>query len=124
MAMTDPIADMLTRIRNAGLLKKTRVIIPSSKLKLEILKVLKRAGYIVDFTYEKEGAIILVDLDHKLKKLIRVSKPGRRVYTTKETIPIVLQGYGMVIISTSKGVMSGKEAKKQGLGGEILCKIW
>ena len=124
MAITDPIADMLTRIRNAGLLKKKRVIIPSSKLKLEILKVLKKEGYVADYAYEKEGNAILVDLNSKLKKLVRVSKPGRRVYTTKDTIPVVLQGYGIVIISTSKGVMSGKEAKKLGLGGEIMCKIW
>jgi len=124
MAITDPIADMLTRIRNAGLLKKNRVIIPSSKLKLEILKVLKKEGYIVDFVYEKVENVIFVDLDSKLDKLVRVSKPGRRVYTTKDMIPVVLQGYGTVVISTSKGVMSGKEAKKLGLGGEVLCKIW
>jgi small subunit ribosomal protein S8 len=124
MAITDPIADMLTRIRNAGLLKKKRVMIPSSKLKLEVLKVLKKEGYVVDFVYEKEENVIFVDLDSKLEKLVRVSKPGRRVYTTKDMIPVVLQGYGIVIISTSKGIMSGKEAKRLGLGGEILCKIW
>lgn len=124
MAITDPIADMLTRIRNAGLLNRKQVIIPMSKLKLEILRVLKEEGYIVDFKTEKENNIISVELNDKLGKLIRVSKPGRRVYTAKTEIPVVLQGHGTVIISTSKGVMSGKNAKRQGLGGEILCKVW
>jgi small subunit ribosomal protein S8 len=124
MAITDPIADMLTRIRNASLLKREQVIIPMSKLKLEILRVLRTEGYIADYQVEKENNVIVVSLNNKLEKLIRVSKPGRRVYSTKEEIPTVLQGHGMVVISTSKGVMTGRNAKKQGLGGEVLCKVW
>jgi small subunit ribosomal protein S8 len=125
MAITDPIADMLTRIRNARLVGKSSVIIPASKLKVEILKVLKNEGYIDDFTLENNGATILANINETdTKKLIRVSKPGRRVYAANTEIPIVLQGHGLVVLSTSKGVMSGKEAKKLGLGGEVICKVW
>jgi len=125
MSITDPIADMLTRIRNARLVKKNSVIIPASKIKVEILKVLKKEGYIGDFVLENNGATILANLsDTEMQKAIRVSKPGRRVYAGKEEIPSILQGHGLVIISTSKGVMSGKEAKKLGLGGELICKVW
>ena len=122
--MTDPIADMLTRIRNATMLKKSRVIMPASKIKMEILRVLKKENYIIDYKHEKDVNIISVDLNNEITKLIRVSKPGRRVYTPKDAIPTVLQGRGLIVISTSKGVMAGKEAKKQGLGGEIICKVW
>jgi len=124
MAITDPIADMLTRIRNAAMLNRGQVLIPASKVKLEILKVLKKEDFITDFKYEKDGNVINVDLNNEISKLIRVSKPGRRVYTPKDTIPTVLQGRGIIVISTSKGIMAGKEAKKQGLGGEIICKVW
>ena len=123
MSITDPISDMLTRIRNAAILSKPEVIVPTSKLKLEILRVLKEEGYILGF--EKKDIIINVSLSpNQPEKLIRVSKPGRRIYSGKEDIPTILQGHGLVIISTSKGVMSGVKAKKQGLGGEILCKVW
>ncbi len=125
MATTDPIADMLTRIRNARLVHKESVVIPASKLKVEILKVLKSAGYIGSFTLENDGATILADISGTdVKKLIRVSKPGRRIYVGKDEIPSVLQGYGLVVISTSKGVMNGADAKKLGLGGELICKVW
>lgn len=125
MATTDPIADMLTRIRNARMVQKGSVVIPASKLKVEILKVLKDEGYVGDFALENDGATILANLSGTAtKKLIRVSKPGRRVYVGKEEIPQVLQGHGLVIISTSKGVMSGKSARKLGLGGELICKVW
>lgn len=125
MATTDPIADMLTRIRNARMVRKDSVVIPASKLKVEVLKVLKAEGYINDFALENDGATILANIGATTtKKLVRVSKPGRRVYVGKENIPLVLQGHGLVIISTSKGVMSGKEAKKLGLGGELICKVW
>jgi small subunit ribosomal protein S8 len=124
MATTDPIADMLTRIRNASLLKKKQVIIPTSRLKLEILKILKEEEYIRNFDIEKDNGIICVNLNGNLQKLIRVSKPGRRIYSTKNKIPTVLQGYGLVVLSTSRGVMTGDEARRKGLGGEILCKIW
>lgn len=89
---------------------------------MEILKVLKAEGYIKDF--KLTDSIIYVDLDNALEKMMRISKPGRRVYANKDSIPTVLQGRGLVVISTSKGVMSGKAAKKQGLGGELLCKVW
>ncbi len=125
MATTDPIADMLTRIRNARMVHKESVVIPASKLKIEILKVLKTEGYIGEFSLENSGATILANImGTDTKKLVRVSKPGRRVYVGKEEIPRVLQGHGLVIISTSKGVMSGKSAKKLGLGGELICKVW
>jgi small subunit ribosomal protein S8 len=125
MAITDPIADMLTRIRNAHLVEKNTVVIPASKLKVEVLKVLKKEGYINDFSLENSGATILVNIEGiDLKKIIRVSKPGRRIYAGKAEIPTVLQGFGLVVMSTSRGVMSGKEAKKLGLGGEVICKVW
>lgn len=124
MAITDPIADMLTRIRNASILRKEQAIVPTSKLKLEILRVLKLEGYISGFKIDDKGSIIYVDLNNSMEKMMRVSKPGRRVYTGKDKIPTILQGRGLVVISTSKGVMSGREAKKQGLGGELLCKVW
>ena len=124
MAITDPIADMLTRIRNATMLDRGQVIVPTSKVKMEILKVLKKEHYITDFKAEKESNVIQVDLNNEITKLIRVSKPGRRVYTPKDSIPTVLQGRGLIVISTSRGIMTGKEAKKQGLGGEIICKVW
>jgi len=125
MAITDPIADMLTRIRNARLVKKTNVVIPASKLKVEVLKVLASEGYVGKYTMENSGATILVSLENTdMKKVIRVSKPGRRVYAGAKEIPTVLQGHGLVILSTSKGVMSGKSARKAGLGGEVICKVW
>jgi small subunit ribosomal protein S8 len=124
MATTDPIADMLTRIRNASLLKKKQVIIPASRLKLEILKILKEEEYIRNFDLEKDNGVVCVGLNGNLQKLIRVSKPGRRIYSTKNKIPTVLQGHGLVVLSTSRGVMTGDEARRKGLGGEILCKIW
>jgi small subunit ribosomal protein S8 len=125
MMVTDPIADMLTRIRNGRMVGKGSVVIPASKLKVEILKVLKDEGYVGDFALENEGATVLVNLEgSKSEKLERVSKPGRRVYAGKAEIPQVLQGHGLVVMSTSKGVMSGANAKKLGLGGEVICRVW
>jgi len=125
MATTDPIADMLTRIRNARMVHKESVVIPASKLKVEVLKVLKAEGYVGEFALENNGATILANLGgSEAKKLVRVSKPGRRVYVGKAEIPQVLQGHGLVVISTSKGVMTGKQARKLGLGGELICKAW
>lgn len=123
MAVTDPISDMLTRIRNAKMLSKSEVVIPTSKIKMEILRVLKEEGYIIDFN-QKDSAILVTLSSGLPGKLIRVSKPGRRIYSGKENIPTVLQGHGLVVISTSKGVMSGSRAKKEGLGGEIICQVW
>lgn len=128
MSVSDPIADMLTRIRNASMVKKGNVLIPDSRQKRDILKVIKNKGYIEDFAVLKETpGYIGVKLSYgkkQMKKIERVSKPGCRVYTKKSDIPSVLQGMGMVVISTSKGVMTGSEAKRQGLGGEIICKIY
>lgn len=126
--MSDPIADMLTRIRNAHLIKKESVLIPDSRLKREVLVVMKKKGYIEDFSASDDvKGFINVKLsygDRQIKKIERVSKPGCRVYTKKSDIPTVLQGMGIVILSTSKGVMTGNDAKKLGLGGEIICKIY
>lgn len=125
MATTDPVADMLTRIRNARLIGRSSVVIPASKLKIEVIKVLANEGYVGKYSLENDGATILVTLvNTEMKKIVRVSKPGRRVYVGAKEIPTVLQGHGLVILSTSKGVMSGMGARKAGLGGEIICKVW
>ncbi len=128
MTASDPIADMLTRIRNAYMVSKESVLVPNTRLKRDILEVMKGRGYINDFSISKESlGYINVKLTYgnkKPKKIERISKPGCRVYTKKNEIPSILQGMGMVIVSTSKGVMTGSEAKKHGLGGEILCKIY
>lgn len=128
--MTDPIADMLTRLRNALAVKKAEVIIPCSKIKLAIADILKKNGYIVD--YEKtddnygEIKVILKYRDGKpaITFLKRISKPGRRVYVQKDELPVVLNSLGIAIISTPQGVMTNKSAKKAGIGGEILCEIY
>lgn len=124
MATTDPIADMLTRIRNTNILGREKVVLPHSKVKAEILRILKQEKYIADYKIEDSKTCIVTLIDGNLKKIIRISKPGRRVYSSKDKIPVVLQGKGLVIISTPKGVMSGFEAKSKGLGGEVLCKVW
>lgn len=132
MTMTDPIADMLTRIRNG--LKATRetVDIPCSKVKVNIAKVLKAEGYIRNykvFKDDKQGKIkVILKYDDDgvpvLQGLKRVSKPSRRVYSRSDSIPEVLNGFGVNVVSTSKGLMSDRQAKKMGLGGEILCSVW
>ncbi len=133
--MTDPIADMLTRIRNASKVKKAEVFIPFSKIKLEIVKILKREGFIDSFEEIKSGEEdrIFGGLVLKLKynegksvvsSISRISKPGRRVYASKEDLPKVLNGYGLAIVSTSQGIMTSKEAKRKGLGGEVVCEIY
>lgn len=126
--VSDPIADMLTRIRNAYAVRKESVLIPDSRLKRDVLAVIKSSGYINDFYVSKDATgyveVKLSYVGREIKKLERVSKPGCRVYAKKKNIPKVLSGMGMVILSTSKGVMTGAEAKKQGLGGEIICKIY
>lgn len=130
--MTDPIADMLTRIRNAIAANHTRVDIPGSKLKLEIARILKEEGYINNFVTKGEGAkyIIRIFLRYDAKgissitHLSRISRPGRRVYVGAKEIPRVLGGYGINIISTSRGLMSGKKARQENLGGEILAQVY
>jgi small subunit ribosomal protein S8 len=130
--MTDPIADMLTRIRNAIAAKHPRVDIPGSKLKMELARILKEEGYINNYTSVGEGTkfMIRVFLRYDAKgissitHLSRVSKPGRRVYVGATQIPKVLGGYGVNIVSTSKGLMSGKRARNENVGGEILAQIY
>ena len=131
MNMTDPIADMLTRIRNAATARHTRVLIPASKMKLGIARVLKEEGYIKDIEILKDnpqGTLRLtlryVDKQPVLTQLKRVSKPGLRVYTKQEGIPRVRGGLGIAILSTPRGLMTGSNAYKQGVGGEVICYVW
>ena len=132
MSVTDPIADMLTRIRNANQMRYNEVVIPSSNVKLEMVKILKSEGYIENYKIEKNEIQnnIIVTLKYGKNKervisgLKRISKPGLRVYAKAEEIPTVLNGLGISIVSTSKGVMTGKEARKENLGGEVLAYIW
>ena len=132
MTMTDPIADMLTRIRNALKVQHESVDIPASKLKLRIAEILKLEGYITNFQVISEGARknirIFLKYDEKGRPIIeglkRVSKPGRRIYAGYEDIPKVLNGYGINIVSTSKGIITDREARRKQVGGEILCSIW
>jgi small subunit ribosomal protein S8 len=135
MSTTDPIADMLTRIRNAIMAGHSYVVIPGSKMKLAIAEILKDEGFIenYDVTKDRPQPMIRIWLkyagDRKDRRpvitgLRRVSKPGRRVYTGKKDIPWVLSGMGIAVLSTSKGVMTGKKARRLGVGGEVLCHIW
>jgi len=137
MNMTDPIADMLTRIRNAAMAGHTQVAMPSSKIKMEIAKILREEGFLDSFELVEGEKAAQQVLRLKLKYvgerrekkpviagLERVSKPGRRIYTHKQNIPWVLSGLGVAILSTPKGVMTGVRARQLGVGGEILCKVW
>ena len=131
---TDPIADMLTRIRNANMVSLTEVEMPSSKLKVELAKLLKSEGYVEDFAVtEKEGSAfktlkITLKYDEKSKPVIsnlkRVSRPGLRNYCKAKDIPQVLGGMGIAIISTSKGLLTDRKARKENVGGEVLCYVW
>ena len=130
--MTDPIADMLTRMRNAIASKHSRVDIPASKLKLEIARILKEEGYINNFVIKGEGVkrTLRIFLRYDMRgtssitHLSRVSRPGRRVYMGATEIPKVLGGYGVNIVSTSRGLMSGKAARRENIGGEVLAQIY
>jgi len=132
MAHTDPIADMLTRVKNAIMAEKKDVAIPLSTIKLDIAKILKEEGYISNFRVDKTQmpAQLFVELKYSSKKqnviegLKRISKPGRRVYTEVGSIPRVLDGLGVAIISTSQGIVTGKECKKRNIGGEVLLYVW
>lgn len=131
MNITDPIADMLTRIRNAQRANHNKVQIPSSNFKLAIAKILKNEGYVEDVVQYKKGSKITLEIVLKkdnnvyaISEIQRVSKPGQRVYAGKKAIPKVLSGYGLAIISTSEGLMTNTEAYKRGLGGEVVFKIW
>ena len=131
MNLTDPIADMLTRIRNALRVRHPKVEMPSSRLKTEVAKVLKEEGYISNFKVAEEDRKKTLRLTLKytedspaITHLVRVSKPGRRVYTTRSEIPSVLGGLGNCILTTPRGIMTGKRARKLGVGGEILLEVW
>ena len=129
--MTDPIADMLTRIRNAQLANHASVEMPSSKFKVALAKVLKKEGYLDDIIQHKKGVKIILEIVFKkdenryaISGIKRISKPGQRVYIKKDKVSKVLNGCGISVISTSKGVMTNIEARKNNLGGEIVCEVW
>ena len=133
MAMSDPIADMLTRIRNANTAKHDTVDVPASKMKLAIANILLDEGYIAKYDLVEDGAFKTIHITLKygadknekvISGLKRISKPGLRVYANTEDIPKVLGGLGTAIISTNKGVVTDKEARKLGVGGEVLCFVW
>lgn len=123
---TDPIADLITRIRNAGMANKTEVTAPTSRMKERILEVLKKANYIADFALDDSAkpATLKIALNGNITEIDRLSKPGRRMYASADEIPRVKNGRGIVVISTSKGVMTGDEARKARLGGELLIKVY
>ncbi len=130
MSMTDPIADMLTRIRNGQKARMVSVSMPASKAKEAIARVLKDEGYITDFSVEGEGATRSLSIELKyfegvpvIERIQRASRPGLRVYRGKEGLPKVLGGLGVAIVSTSAGVMSDRQAREQGIGGEVLCIV-
>jgi small subunit ribosomal protein S8 len=132
MNVSDPIADMLTRVRNASRARHTEVIVPASRTKREIARILKEEGFIADVREERDGPSMLLRLQLKyvdgkvpvVSGLKRISKPGLRVYARKTDIPRVLGGLGVVIVSTSKGIMTGSQARQAELGGEILAYVW
>ena len=131
MNISDPIADMLTRIRNASRARHTDVVVPASRTKLAIARILKDEGFIEDFSEATEGPIGVLSIRLKyvgkvpvVSGLKRISKPGLRVYAAKTEIPRVLGGLGVVIVSTSQGIMTGAQARKGQLGGEILAYVW
>jgi small subunit ribosomal protein S8 len=132
MSFTDPIADMITRIRNAQLRTLNKVSIPNSKFRARILDVLKEEGYISDYKFltdKKNKGSLLVDLKYSnglpvIKEITRVSKPGRRIYSKAESIPKIKNGLGIVIVSTSMGIMSDNDARSKNIGGEIICRVF
>ncbi len=132
MSLTDPVADMLTRIRNALQVKKKDVNIPSSRMKAEIAKILKDEGYIKNFRVTEDSKQGILNLTLKytnenesvITELQRTSRPGCRIYCNKGSIPKILGGMGIVILSTSEGVATGKKCEELGVGGEVICSIW
>lgn len=132
MVMTDPIADFLTRIRNANMIKHENVEIPASKIKISLAEILKSEGFIKDFEViedNKQGIIrVFLKYGEKKEKVItglkRISKPSLRVYCKKDEVPKVLGGLGIAVISTSQGIVTDKVARKNGLGGEVICYVW
>ncbi len=131
MGMTDPIADALTRIRNALMAGKAEVSFPANRLLKEIVRILKEEGYIEDYTIDSSGVqdVITVKLKYYkgesvIRSIRRISKPGRRIYVGKRNLPKVIGGLGIAIISTSQGVMTDREARARGIGGEYICEVW
>ena len=132
MSVNDPISDMLTRIRNAGMARKPDVLMPSTKVLVAIAQVLKAEGYIAEFeviekTPQNDLRITLrygADKNHSIREIRRVSKPGLRVYAGKDAIPRVKSGLGIAIVSTPQGVITGYEARRRGIGGEVLCTVF
>jgi small subunit ribosomal protein S8 len=132
MSMTDPIADMLARTRNAALIKRRDVTMPSSKLKVEIAKILKEEGFIKTYKVAEDAKRSLLTLTLKYTEANqgvitgtrRVSKPGCRIYCTKDSVPQVQDGLGIAIVSTSKGLATGRKCEELGLGGEVICYVW
>jgi len=132
MTMTDPIADMLTRIRNGVTAKFEIVDIPASKIKEAIARILAQEGYIESYKVLEDSKqnVLRIHLKYAkdkegvISKIQRISKPGCRVYVDRDDVPFVLRGYGIAILSTSKGVITDKEARKEGIGGELICKVW
>lgn len=130
--INDPIADMLTRIRNSLKVRQKQVVVPGSKVKIALARILKEEGYIKDFEVIKEAPqpqvriVLKYDRDRKsiISGLTRISKPGRRVYVKRSEIPWVLSGLGTAVLSTPQGIMTGHKARRLGLGGEVLCYIW
>ncbi len=127
--MTDPVSDMLTRIRNAAHARHERTLVPASKLKRSIAEILKNEGYIADVRQEDDRTLAIVlkygrDRTSVIDGIRRISRPGRRVYVSHDRIPRVLSGLGISILSTSRGVMSDREARRQKVGGELLCEVW
>ena len=132
MAMTDPIADLLTRIRNANVARHDQLEVPASNLKKEIVDILKREGFIRDFEYiedSKQGVLRLFlkygqDNERVITGIKKISKPGLRLYVKEDELPLVLNGLGIAVVSTSKGVLTDKEARQQAVGGEVLAYVW
>jgi small subunit ribosomal protein S8 len=132
MVMTDPIADMLTRIRNANIVKHESVELPSSKIKKTLAEILVQEGYLSKVEEYMDGSVPMLKLTLKygpnkervISGLKRISKPGLRIYAQKDNIPKVLGGLGIAIISTSKGIMTDRAARKEGIGGEVICYVW
>ena len=133
MNMTDPIADMLTRIRNGVTARHTRVLIPASNMKVAIARILKEEGYVRDYRVEQDARpykVLVIELkygrgrERVLTGLKRISKPGRRIYAGKDALPRVLGGMGTAILSTSRGVITSRTAEREGVGGEVICFVW
>ncbi|OGD28453.1 MAG: 30S ribosomal protein S8 [Candidatus Aminicenantes bacterium RBG_13_63_10] len=132
MSQTDPIADLLTRVRNAAMAKKKEVQVPASRMKVEIVKILRDEGYIKNFkvTEDPKQGVLTISLKYTdenhpvITGIRRVSKPGCRIYCTRDSVPKVLDGLGITIISTSQGLATGRKCEELGVGGEVICHIW